>query len=506
MTALGTILETHGLPQALYTDRAGWAFYTPKTGEPVDRDKLTQVGRALARLGIEHIPAYSPQARGRAANASTAPSRGASSMSSASPASAPSPPPIGICASSSSRPTTAASPDRPRIRPRPLSRSGAWTSPTSSVTKRSAPWGRTTPSPSRVSDCKLTSSRAAAPARDCASSCAAISMASTASGSAPGASATTMPGAGATRLPSRHDPFPLTAVRSRVKPARSIHLLTTYEKPFSARQAAYEVAEVGDDQVGVRGAGPAGGGVVDTAHPRALRSPHVGDGIVADVGRFARVYTELRQGSPEDLGVGLAVADLVRIRDRPEVAQEVVPFQDPSQDDAGGAAGIGDDAERDTARGELTHRVLGPGLQVGRQPEHRLDVAGDGLLEESGGHGVPRPRRRRLEHEAHLLGDRWIAVPTPEALDQHVLRPVVGVHHVGQAEHAAGAAENPVERADAEQPLVAHILRRVMDERFPEIESDGAEHEPTRTWAGASRGRPARLRAPRPSCSFGRRH
>src|SRR6266436_4570035 len=181
-----------------------------------------------------------------------------------------------------------------------------------------------------------------------------------------------------------------------------------YEKPFSARKAAHEVAEVGDDQVGVRGAGPAGGGVVDTAHPRALRSPHVGD--------------------------GLAVADLVRIRDRPEVAQEVVPFQDPSQDDAGGAAGIGDDAERDPARGELPHRVLGPGLQVGRQLEHRLDVAGDGLLEESGGHGVPRPRRRRLEHEAHLLGDRWIAVPTPEALDQHVLRPVVGVHHVGEAE------------------------------------------------------------------------
>jgi hypothetical protein len=65
MAALWHLLETHGLPQALYTDRAGWAFYTPKAGEPVDRDKRTQVGRALARLGIEHIPAYSPQARGR---------------------------------------------------------------------------------------------------------------------------------------------------------------------------------------------------------------------------------------------------------------------------------------------------------------------------------------------------------------------------------------------------------------------------------------------------------
>jgi transposase len=65
MAALWHLLETHGLPQALYTDRASWAFYTPKAGDPVDRDKLTQVGRALARLGIEHIPAYSPQARGR---------------------------------------------------------------------------------------------------------------------------------------------------------------------------------------------------------------------------------------------------------------------------------------------------------------------------------------------------------------------------------------------------------------------------------------------------------
>lgn len=54
-----------GLPIALYTDRAGWAFYTPKAGGPVDRTHPTQVGRALAHLGIEHIGAYSPQARGR---------------------------------------------------------------------------------------------------------------------------------------------------------------------------------------------------------------------------------------------------------------------------------------------------------------------------------------------------------------------------------------------------------------------------------------------------------
>jgi hypothetical protein len=65
MTAVGHVLRTEGLPQALYTDRAGWAFVTPKAGGPVDRSQPTQFGRALTRLGIDHIGAYSPQARGR---------------------------------------------------------------------------------------------------------------------------------------------------------------------------------------------------------------------------------------------------------------------------------------------------------------------------------------------------------------------------------------------------------------------------------------------------------
>lgn len=65
MTSLAAVLRTEGLPMALYTDRAGWAFYTPKAQGPVDKTRLTQVGRALTRLGIEHIPSYSPQARGR---------------------------------------------------------------------------------------------------------------------------------------------------------------------------------------------------------------------------------------------------------------------------------------------------------------------------------------------------------------------------------------------------------------------------------------------------------
>jgi hypothetical protein len=65
MTALREVVTSYGLPMALYSDRAGWAFRTPTAKGPVDKKRLTQVGRALAQLGVEHIPAYSPQARGR---------------------------------------------------------------------------------------------------------------------------------------------------------------------------------------------------------------------------------------------------------------------------------------------------------------------------------------------------------------------------------------------------------------------------------------------------------
>ena len=67
-SSLRGLLETfaaNGLPSSLYTDRGSHYFYTPKAGERVDKQRLTQVGRALFRLGIEHIPAYSPEARGR---------------------------------------------------------------------------------------------------------------------------------------------------------------------------------------------------------------------------------------------------------------------------------------------------------------------------------------------------------------------------------------------------------------------------------------------------------
>lgn len=65
MSAVRAVLQRHGLPLALYTDRAHWAVHTATAGGAPDRRRLTQVGRALARLGIEHILGYSPQARGR---------------------------------------------------------------------------------------------------------------------------------------------------------------------------------------------------------------------------------------------------------------------------------------------------------------------------------------------------------------------------------------------------------------------------------------------------------
>ena len=61
--------EAQGLPCSLYTDRGSHYFHTPAEGGRVSRTTPTQVGRALAQLGIEHIAAYSPEARGRSERA-----------------------------------------------------------------------------------------------------------------------------------------------------------------------------------------------------------------------------------------------------------------------------------------------------------------------------------------------------------------------------------------------------------------------------------------------------
>jgi len=66
---LAEVVQRHGLFCSLYTDRGSHYFVTPEAGGKVSRTALTQVGRALAQLGIEHIAAYSPQARGRSERA-----------------------------------------------------------------------------------------------------------------------------------------------------------------------------------------------------------------------------------------------------------------------------------------------------------------------------------------------------------------------------------------------------------------------------------------------------
>jgi transposase len=65
MAALREVVAAKGVFCSLYSDRAGHFFVTPKRGEPVDKSRPTQVGRALQELGVRMIPSYSPQARGR---------------------------------------------------------------------------------------------------------------------------------------------------------------------------------------------------------------------------------------------------------------------------------------------------------------------------------------------------------------------------------------------------------------------------------------------------------
>jgi len=63
------VVAKHGLFCSLYTDRGSHYFFTPEGGGKVSKTVLTQFGRALKQLGIEHIAAYSPQARGRSERA-----------------------------------------------------------------------------------------------------------------------------------------------------------------------------------------------------------------------------------------------------------------------------------------------------------------------------------------------------------------------------------------------------------------------------------------------------
>ena len=63
------VIKNHGVFASLYTDRGSHYWHTPEAGGKVDKGNLTQFGRAMRQLGIEMIPAYSPEARGRSERA-----------------------------------------------------------------------------------------------------------------------------------------------------------------------------------------------------------------------------------------------------------------------------------------------------------------------------------------------------------------------------------------------------------------------------------------------------
>ena len=65
LRGISDVISAKGLFSSFYSDRGSHYWHTPKVGGKVDRDDLSQVGRALKQLMIEHIPAYSPEARGR---------------------------------------------------------------------------------------------------------------------------------------------------------------------------------------------------------------------------------------------------------------------------------------------------------------------------------------------------------------------------------------------------------------------------------------------------------
>jgi len=63
------VIVHKGLFSSLYTDRGSHYWFTPKEGGKVSKTQLTQFGRAMKHLGIQMIPAYSPEARGRSERA-----------------------------------------------------------------------------------------------------------------------------------------------------------------------------------------------------------------------------------------------------------------------------------------------------------------------------------------------------------------------------------------------------------------------------------------------------
>ena len=66
---INEVVREYGVFASLYTDRGSHYWHTPEAGGKVDKGNLTQFGRAMRQLGIEMVPAYSPEARGRSERA-----------------------------------------------------------------------------------------------------------------------------------------------------------------------------------------------------------------------------------------------------------------------------------------------------------------------------------------------------------------------------------------------------------------------------------------------------
>lgn len=116
---LAEVFGAHGLPLSLYSDRGSHYFYTPEAGGKVDKLRLTQVGRALAQLGVEHIAAYSRAKPAGAPSGCSGPSRTGCRRSWRSTRSRRWKRPMLSFATSTFQATTPVSPSRPNSKARP---------------------------------------------------------------------------------------------------------------------------------------------------------------------------------------------------------------------------------------------------------------------------------------------------------------------------------------------------------------------------------------------------
>jgi hypothetical protein len=137
LTAVREVVERKGLFCALYSDRGSHFFWTPKAGEKVDKQQLTQVGRAMKELGMQMIPAYSPQARERCEH-NFGTGKGACRKNCGWLASAACKKPISSCVSATLPSSTPSSPCQPNSVGVPFARPAVRTCTSSSASKPNA--------------------------------------------------------------------------------------------------------------------------------------------------------------------------------------------------------------------------------------------------------------------------------------------------------------------------------------------------------------------------------